>query len=140
MDQEIAARFKAQLAHYQSLNTYFDWRTSYAFSEELYELLSLIDQLTEPKVALELLALYFEADQQLCELCDDSNGAVGDTYGSAGDMLLSWSRRCEDQEYVRGTFKRLLTRPNDYGVGYEVEDAAKNLFSPDEVSALKASS
>jgi len=81
--KENIQRYKAKLNRIQARERFISWRESAAYAHELEILLAdLQSGVDEPKLGVELLASFYEADSAVFDQCDDSSGNVGGVYHS----------------------------------------------------------
>ncbi len=127
--QENVQRYKAKLASLKRRERFVSWRESTAYAHELEMLLAdLRSGVDEPKLGVEFLASFYEADAAVFDQCDDSSGNVGDVFRyDAKQLFVSYAARCEDKDWlVNLVFD--LNKDDGYGVrGILVDCAAEYL-------------
>ena len=108
--------FKTKLSQIKRRTSFVDWNEGAAFAFELRELLSLLNDVKNPDVGLELVSLFLEADQSIFERCDDSNGEIGGVYGyEAANLFVDFANRCTDKQKVIDYVIK-LNQDDGYGV------------------------
>ncbi len=108
--------FKTKLSQIKRRTSFVDWNEGAAFAFELRELLSLLNDVKNPDVGLELVSLFLEADQSIFERCDDSNGEIGGVYEyEAANLFVDFANRCTDKQKVIDYVIK-LNQDDGYGV------------------------
>ena len=80
-DKKTAHRYKAKLAGLKRRRRFISWNESAAFAHELEMLLEdLKSGVDDPRIGVELVTAFYEADSAVFEQCDDSSGSVGDVF------------------------------------------------------------
>jgi len=120
--------FKAGLAALRRRKRFVPYRASGAFAEELRSLIAHLDDHVDPRTGVELMAAFYWADAAVFELCDDSDGMVGDVFRfDARDRFVHYAVQCDDKNWLAGLVFDLL-ESDDYGVRDSVlDDAARYL-------------
>lgn len=115
--EENVQRFKMKLGNLKYSSRFIDWRGAGDFSRELEMLLQdLKAGVSDPLTGLELVAAFYEADNTIFEMCDDSSGNIGMVFTyDAKELFKEYASRCADKEKVAGLILK-LNRKNDYGV------------------------
>lgn len=113
---EITKRFRAKLRGLKRREGFIHWRQSAGFARELMGLLEdLRSGVDDPKVGLKLVAGFFEADDAIFHLCDDSAGNIGDVFRlDARDLFVHYAVRCEEKDWLCDLIVKLL---HDDGFG-----------------------
>lgn len=115
--KENAKSFKKRLSSLKRRRHFISWGESGAYARELAGLLKALESSeSDPKAGVEAVAAFYDADAQLFDKCDDSNGSVGDVFKfDAADLFVSFASRCEDKEWLLETVLT-LNQENGYGV------------------------
>jgi len=116
-EQEKIERYKKKIAAIRGNTQYIEYEETYSFANHLTEMLNdLQSGVTEPGTGLELVAEFFETDEAVFEMCDDSYGTIGEIYlRTAKDLFFHYAASCQDKEHVANIFLR-LTITDNYGV------------------------
>ena len=98
---------------------YISWREADAFAVELCDLLQDIQKgASSPEEGIAFVSDFFESDEFIFEMADDSNGCIGDVYRSnAFDLFVSFAKKCKRKQEVIETVVKLIMN-DDYGVRY----------------------
>jgi hypothetical protein len=73
--KEKVQRFKKKLSSLKCSSRFIDWRGAFSFARELEMLLQdLKAGVDDPLTGVELVAAFYEADNTIFEMCDDSSG------------------------------------------------------------------
>ncbi len=128
--QENVQRFKEKLAGLKRSRRFIDWRNVSGFAQEIAMLLQdLKAGVTDPQTGVELVAAFYEADDDVLGNCDDSGGHVGDVFRfDARELFVEYALRCTDKEKVAGIILT-LNQKNDYGVRDTLMDCAGECLS-----------
>ena len=79
--KENVQRFKQKLSGLKHSSRFIDWRGASSFARELEMLLQdLKSGVDDPIAGVELVAAFYEADNIIFEMCDDSSGNIGDVF------------------------------------------------------------
>jgi hypothetical protein len=79
--KENVQRFKKKLSELKRSRRFIDWRGTADFARELGMLLQdLKSGVDDPITGVELVAAFYEADNTIFEMCDDSSGNIGDVF------------------------------------------------------------
>jgi len=129
---ENVKRYKSKLAGLKRASRFIDWRGASDFARELERMLAdLKAGVDDPRVGVEMVAAFFEADQYIFEQCDDSSGSVGDVFrATACDLFVHYASRCADKAWLVDKLMELYAE-DEYDVRDVVLDAA-NQFLPEE--------
>ena len=114
---ENTKRFRAKLSGLKRRKGFIHWRQSGGFARELEGLLEdLRSGVEDPKVGLKLVAAFFEADDTVFHLCDDSAGNIGDVFRhDAANLFVHYASRCEEKDWLCDMIVKLL-RDDGFGV------------------------
>lgn len=134
---ENILRFKSKLEHIKQTNHYYDWKEAASFARKLELMLTDIQgSVTDPYIGLELTALFFESDNDMFEICDDSHGDVGDVFRFAAvELFVDFASRCEDKNKVEDILFRVLLK-NEYGARDELVDVANKFLEEERMKSL----
>lgn len=123
--KENVQRFKKKLAGLKRSGRFIDWRNASGFARELAMLLQdLKAGVTDPETGVELVASFYEADDDVLGNCDDSSGNVGDLFRfDARELFVECAKRSADKEKTAGIILK-LNQKNDYGVRDTLIDCA----------------
>lgn len=131
--KENVQRFKKKLSGLKRRKRFVNWRESASFSRELEMLLQdLKSGVDDPLTGVELVAAFYEADNTIFEMCDDSSGNIGDVFRyDAKELFVSYATRCTDKEKVADIILKVNQKDN-YGIRDTLIDCAGECL-PDEV-------
>ncbi|WP_051958069.1 DUF6880 family protein [Desulfobacter vibrioformis] len=98
--KENVQRFNKKLSGLKHSNRFIDWRGASSFARELEMLLQdLKSGVDDPLTGIELVAAFYEADNTIFEMCDDSSGNIGDVFRyDAKELFVDYASRCKDKE------------------------------------------
>jgi hypothetical protein len=131
--KENVQRFKKKLSGLKRRKRFIGWRESAGFSRELEMLLQdLKSGVDDPLTGVELVAAFYEADNTIFEMCDDSSGNIGDVFRyDAKELFVDYSSRCKDKEKVADIILKVNQKDN-YGIRDTLIDCAGECL-PEEV-------
>jgi hypothetical protein len=131
--KENVQRFKKKLSGLKRRKRFIGWRESAGFSRELEMLLQdLKSGVDDPVTGVELVAAFYEADNTIFEMCDDSSGNIGDVFRyDAKELFVDYSSRCKDKEKVADIILKVNQKDN-YGIRDTLIDCAGECL-PEEV-------
>ena len=131
--KENMQRFKKKLSGLKSSRRFIDWRGSASFSRELEMLLQdLKSGVDDPITGVELVAAFYEADNTIFEMCDDSSGNIGDVFRyDAKELFVEYASRCKDKEKISNIILKVNQNDN-YGIRDTLIDCAGECL-PEEV-------
>ena len=123
--QENVQRFKKRLSALKSSRRFIDWRGASRFARELAMLLQDITASTDdPLTGVELVVAFYEADNTIFEMCDDSSGNIGDVFRyDAKELFVNYASRCHDKVKIADIVLQ-VNRKNDYGIRDTLIDSA----------------
>jgi len=79
--KENVQRFRKKLSGLKHSRRFIDWRRAAGFAREIEMLLQeLKSGVDDPLTGVELVAAFYEADNTIFEMCDDSSGNIGDVF------------------------------------------------------------
>ncbi|MDY6906452.1 MAG: hypothetical protein SWH61_17410 [Thermodesulfobacteriota bacterium] len=131
--KENVQRFKKKLSGLKRSRRFIDWRGAAGFSRELEMLLQdLKSGVDDPLTGVELVAAFYEADNTIFEMCDDSSGNIGDVFRyDAKELFVDYAKRCEDKQKIADIILKVNQKDN-YGIRDTLIDCAGE-FLPEEV-------
>ena len=100
--EESVKRFKKKLSGIKRRKRFIDRREAAAFALELKTLLLGVRAgVSDALTALQQVAAFFHLDESVFNLCDDSDGYVGDVFrGDATELFVDYASRCTDKKSV----------------------------------------
>lgn len=109
-------RYRQKLAGLRNTSRYISLEMSFYFADQLKRMLTDMETwVTDPCTGLDLVAEFIETDNVVFEMCDDSDGTVGQVYlSTARNLFFHYVSLCQDKEKVATLFIRLATK-DDYG-------------------------
>lgn len=118
-------QFKKKLSGLKRRKRFIGWRESASFSRELEMLLQdLKSGVDDPLTGVELVAAFYEADNTIFEMCDDSSGNIGDVFRyDAKQLFVEYASRCADKEKIADIILK-LNQKDDYGIRDTLIDCA----------------
>jgi hypothetical protein len=138
--QENLKRLKAKLATLKRRRQAFiTCRESGGFAHDLETLLDdLQTDIDDPRTGLELVARFYEADQGICNSCDDSNGVVGWLFKhNAKTLFANYAARCMDKDWLTDLVLQLIG-DNDYGVRDTLTDGIADYLPESNIRTMIA--
>ena len=123
--KENVQRFKKKLSSLQHSRRFIDWRGAAGFGRELEMLLQDVKAgVGDPLTGIELVAVFYEADNTIFEMCDDSSGNIGDVFSyNAKELFVDYASRCADKEKIADIILKLNLKDN-YGIRDTLIDCA----------------
>jgi len=131
-------RVRAKLSELKNSTEYFAWDETTALVNRLGGILDDIyaGSAEDPCLGAELVLDFFETDEAVLEMCNDSGGNVGDIYTyEARDLFLSYAPHHPKKEDLADRVFA-LTRTDDYGVRIVLIDCAEDYLSPADMKRL----
>ncbi|MDX8407836.1 MAG: hypothetical protein R8L58_05575 [Mariprofundaceae bacterium] len=137
--KENVQRFKQKLSGLKSSRRFIDWRGSASFAHELEMLLQdLKSGVDDPTTGVELVAAFYEADNTIFEMCDDSSGNIGDVFRyDAKDLFVEYASRCEEKQKVADIILKVNQKDN-YGIRDTLIDCAGECLPEDIIRTMIA--
>ena len=131
--KENVQRFKKKLSGLKRRKRFIGWRESAGFSRELQMLFQdLKSGVDDPLSGVELVAAFYEADNTIFEICDDSSGNIGDVFRyDAKELFVDYASRCDNKEKVADIILKMNQKDN-YGIRDTLIDCAGECL-PEEV-------
>lgn len=122
---ENVRRFKKNLSRLKHSIGFIDWRGASGFSRELEMLLQDVKAgMNDPLTGIELVAAFYEADNAIFEICDDSNGNIGDVFRyEAKELFVNYASHCNDKDKIAHIILKLNQKDN-YGIRDTLIDCA----------------
>jgi hypothetical protein len=146
IDQMIATpmehvqRFKKKLSSLKHTRRFIDWRGTTGFVRELEMLLRDIQAgAGDPLTGVSLVAAFYEADNTIFEMCDDSSGSIGDVFRyDAKELFVEYATRCEEKQKIADIILKVNQKDN-YGVRDTLIHCAGELLPEDSIRTMIAS-
>ncbi len=137
--KENVQRFKKKLSGLKHSRRFIDWRGASSFARELEMLLQdLKSGVDDPLTGVELVAAFYEADNTIFEMCDDSSGNIGDVCRyDAKELFVDYARRCPDKEKIADIILKVNQKDN-YGIRDTLIDCAGECLSEDAIRTMIA--
>lgn len=99
--EEKIKRFKAKLTELKQETRYVSWNEAAAFSRELYSVLQLLEDVSDPNEGIRLILAFYKTDEAVFERCDDSNGEVGSVFFfGARDLFAKFASGFHDKNWL----------------------------------------
>lgn len=135
--KEKVSNFKQILRQIKSRRTYYSWKESSLFADELYELLNhLKDETLDPKDGFELICDFYRADERFFEQADDSDGNIGDVFRSdAIELFANFASKHPDRQLILKTVIE-LNDGDEYGARNDIIENAHKFLSLQEMREL----
>jgi hypothetical protein len=123
--KENVQRFKDKLSSLKNSRRFVDWRGASGFARELEMLLQdLKTGVDDPLTGVELVAAFYEADNTIFEMCEDSSGNIGDVFRyDAKELFVDYASRCTDKEKIADIILKVNQKDN-YGIRDTLIDCA----------------
>ncbi|MBA3029324.1 MAG: hypothetical protein FP816_11015 [Desulfobacteraceae bacterium] len=131
--KENVQRFRKKLSELKHSRRFIDWRGAAGFGRELEMLLQdLKSGVSDPLTGIELVAAFYEADNTIFEMCDDSSGNIGDVFRyDAKELFVDYAKRCKEKGKIADIILKVNQKDN-YGIRDTLIDCAGECL-PDEV-------
>ena len=109
--------FKSRLAGAKRRTRFLYGRELAALADDLRaSLLTLAESLEDTQKGVETVADFFRSDEALFNMCDDSDGTLGDLFVlDARDLFVHYATKCDDKKWLADLVLD-LQRGSDYGV------------------------
>jgi len=132
-------RFKKKLSGLKHSRRFIDWRGSASFSRKLKMLLQdLKSGVDEPLAGVEMVVAFYEADNTIFEMCDDSSGNIGDVFRyDAKELFVDYASRCKDKEKIADIIVKANQKDN-YGIRDTLIDCAGECLPEDVIRTMIA--
>lgn len=137
--KENVQRFKKKLSGLKHSGRFIDWREAAGFSRELEMLLQdLKAGVDDPLTGVELVAAFYEADNTIFEMCDDSSGQIGDVFRyDAKKLFVDYASRCDDKEKIAGIILK-VNQEDNYGIRDTLIDCAGECLPEETIRTMIA--
>jgi len=137
--KENVQRFKKKLSGLKSSRRFVDWRGAAGFARELEMLLQdLQSGVDDPLTGVELVAVFYEADNTIFEMCDDSSGNIGDVFRyDAKELFVDYAKRCADKEKIADIILK-VNQKDSYGIRDTLIDCAGECLPEDVIRTMIA--
>lgn len=135
--EENIKRFKRKLSGLKRRKRFINWSESASFARELEMLLqNLKSGVGDPLTGVEMVAAFFEADNTIFDLCDDSNGDIGDVFRfDAIELFVNYASRCEDKEKIADIILK-LNQEDNYGIRDTLINCAGDCLSEEIIRTM----
>jgi len=113
--KENVQRFKKKLAGLKRSKRFIDWQGASWFARDITMLLQdLKSGVSDQFTGVEMVAAFYETDENIFERCDDSGGDVGDVFRhDSKEVFVEDALRCANKPKVADIILN-LNRKNDY--------------------------
>jgi len=137
--KENVQRFKKKLSGLKRSRRFIDWRGAAGFARELEMLLQdLKSGVDDPITGVELVAAFYEADNTIFEMCDDSSGNIGNMFRyNAKELFVDYASHCEDKEKIADLILKVNKKDN-YGIRDTLIDCAGECLSEPVIRTMIA--
>jgi hypothetical protein len=135
--KENIQRYKEKLAELKRRQYFISWKESAAFAHELEMLLADLESgVDDPRTGVELVAAFYEADNAIFEMCDDSSGDIGDVFRyDAKELFVDYASRCADKEKIADIILKVNQKDN-YGIRDTLIDCAGECLPEDVIRTM----
>ena len=123
--RENVQRFKKKLSGLKQSRRFVDWRGASGFARELEILLQdLKAGVDDPLTGIELVAAFYQGDNSIFGMCDDSSGNIGDVFRyDAKNLFVEYASRCNNKKYISDIILKINKKDN-YGIRDTLIDCA----------------
>ena len=130
-------RFKQRLNDIKKSEEIYWSDEADSLAEELSDLLQDIKQgASTPEERIGLISDFFESDEFIFEMADDSDGDIGDVYTSeALDLFVTFAKKCKNKQNIIETVVKLIIN-DQYGVRDCLIDECHQFLNLKELKAL----
>jgi hypothetical protein len=135
--KENIQRYKEKLAELKRRQYFISWKESAAFAHELEMLLADLESgVDDPRTGVELVAAFYEADNTIFEMCDDSSGNIGDVFRyDAKELFVDYAKRCEEKQKIADIILK-VNRKDNYGIRDTLIDCAGECLPEDIIRSM----
>ena len=92
----------------------------------------------DPLTGVELVAAFYEADNTIFEMCDDSSGNIGMVFTyDAKELFIDYASRCVDKEKIADIILKVNQKDN-YGIRVTLIDCAGECLSEEVIRTMIA--
>ncbi len=132
--KENIQRFKKKLSDLKDSTRYIDWRGVYDFSTELIMILRDLEAgVEDPLTGVKLVVRFYEADETIFEMCDDSSANIAYVFEHyAKKLFLKYAKLCNEKEKISDIILKAAEEDN-YGVRYTLIDCAAECLPKDVI-------
>ncbi|MCP3849866.1 MAG: hypothetical protein GY694_06470 [Gammaproteobacteria bacterium] len=116
-ETENIKRFKSKITGLKRRSRFIDWRESSSFANDLSMLLqNLKEGINDPCIGAKLVLKFFKTDDNIMNICDDSDGSIGDVYRyEASDLFKYYAQSCQNKKKLsKALFE--LSKVDDFGL------------------------
>ena len=137
--KENVQRFKKKLSDLKHSRRFIDWRGAAGFGRELEMLLQDVKAgVSDPLTGVELVAAFYEADNTIFEMCDDSSGNIGDVFRyDAKELFVDYAKRCEEKGKIADIILK-VNKMDNYGIRDTLIDCAGECLPEDVIRTMIA--
>ncbi|MDD4273141.1 MAG: hypothetical protein PHG14_05370 [Desulfobacter postgatei] len=137
--KENVQRFKKKLSGLKHSRRFIDWRGASGFARELEMLLQdLKSCVDDPLTGVELVSAFYEADNTIFEICDDSSGNIGDVFRyDAKELFVDYAKPCEDKQKIADIILKVNKKDN-YGIRDTLIDCASECLPENVIRTMIA--
>lgn len=135
--KENVQRFKKKLSSLKRSRRFIDWHGASSFARELEMLLQDVKAgVDDPLTGIELVAAFYEADNTIFEMCDDSSGNIGDVFRfDAKELFVDYASRCEEKEKIADIILKVNQKDN-YGIRDTLIDCAGEYLPEEAIRSM----
>lgn len=137
--EDNVQRFKMKLTSLKRSRRFIDWRGASGFARELRIMLQdLRVGVSDPLTGAELVAAFYEADNTIFEMCDDSSGHIGDAFRyEAKELFVDYAARCTEKGKIADIIL-LVNQKDDYGIRDTLIDCAGECLPEEAIRSMIA--
>lgn len=137
--QENVQRFKKKLSGLKHSRRFIDWRGASGFARELEMLLQdLKSGVDDPLTGVELVAAFYEADDTIFEMCDDSSGNIGNVFRyDAKELFVDYASRCSNKDKIADIILK-VNQEDSYGIRDTLIGCARECLPDDVIRTMIA--
>ena len=137
--KENVLRFKKKLSGLKRRKRFIGWRESAGFARKLEMALQDLKRgADDPLTGVELVAAFYEADNYILEMCDDSSGNISDVFRhDARELFVDYASRCSDKDKIADIILKVNQKDN-YGVRDTLIDCAGECLPYDVIRTMIA--
>ena len=93
---------------------------------------------SDPLTGVELVAAFYEADDTIFEMCDDSSGNIGDVFRyDAKELFVDYAKRCEEKGKIADIILK-VNKMDNYGIRDTLIDCAGECLPEDVIRTMIA--
>lgn len=135
-ENDFAETFKESITEIIKQDVYYDERETGQLIQMLEDLLHLLDKADiDPETGVALLTMFFEADEEICEKCDDSCGYLDMVYHQAADLFAKYGTSYNNKSAL---IEKLIDIYNkdEYSIRIELIKAAHKFLPEDSLRSF----